>query len=79
MYLYRRRYKLHNKNDKILKIVSLLISNVTAYFKPTLKDFINNKENDKDFNTKELFSFYNNFEKKLLTIYGNPDEKRLIT
>ena len=68
---------MHNKNDKILKIVSLFISNVTAWFKFTLKDFINNKENDKDLNTEELFSFYHNFEKKLLIMYGNPDEERL--
>ena len=79
MYFYRKRHKLHNKDDKILKIVSLFISNVTAWFKPILKDFINNKESDKDPDTEKLFSFYYNFEKKLLAIYGNPDEKRLIT
>ena len=75
MYLYRRRYKLYNKDDKIFKIVSLFISNVAAWFKPILKDFINNKENNKDLNTEKLFSFYYNFEKKLLIMYGNPDEK----
>ena len=26
---------------------------------------------------EELFLFYRNFEKKLLNMYGNPDEKRL--
>ena len=78
MYFYRRRYKLYNKNDKIFKIVNLLIGNVAAWFKPILKDFINNKENDKDLNTEELFSAYVNFEKKLLAIYGNPDKKRLV-
>ena len=77
MYLYRRQYKLHNKNDKIFKIVSLFIGNAIIWFKLTLKDFINNKENDKNPNTEKLFSFYYNFEKKLLIIYGNPDEKRL--
>ena len=59
------------------KIVSLLINNVIIQFKPTLKDFINNKKSDRNLNTEKLFSFYYNFEKKLLTIYGNPDEKRL--
>ena len=66
---------MYNKNNKIFEIVSLLTGNVAAWFKPTLKDFINNKKNDKDPNTEELFSFYYNFEKKLLTIYGNPDKK----
>ena len=67
---------MHNKDDKIFKIASLLISNVIAWFKLTLKDFINNRKSDKDFNTEKLFSFYSNFEKKLLIMYGNPDEKR---
>ena len=77
MYLYRRRYKLYNKNNKIFKIASLLIGNATVWFEPTLKDFINNGENDRNPNTVKLFSFYRNFKKKFLDIYGNPDEKRL--
>ena len=68
---------MYNKDDKIFEIASLLINNVTVWFKPTLKDFINNGENDKNPNTEKLFSFYYNFKKKLLAMYGNPDEKRL--
>ena len=68
---------MYNKDNKILKIANLLTGNVAAWFKPILKDFINNGKNDKDLNTEKLFSFYYNFEKKLLAIYGNPDEKRL--
>ena len=78
MYLYKRRYKLHNKNNKIFKIVSLFTGNVAVWFELTLKDFINNRESDRDFNTVKLFLFYRNFEKKFLNMYGNPDEKRLI-
>ena len=77
MYFYRRRYKLHNKNNKIFKVVSLFTGNVAVWFKLTLKDFINNGKSDKDLNTEKHLLFYYNFEKKLLAIYGNPDEKRL--
>ena len=68
---------MHNKNNKIFKIASLFIGNIAVWFEPTLRNFINNKENDRNPNTKKLFSFYYNFEKKLLAIYENPDEKRL--
>ena len=78
MYLYRRRYKLYGKDNKIFKIVSLFINNVTVWFKLILKDFINNRKSDKNFNMEKLFSFYSNFEKKFLVMYGNFDEKRLV-
>ena len=68
---------MYNKNNKILKIANLLTGNVAAWFKPILKNFINNGENDRNPDTEELFLFYYNFEKKLLIIYGNPDKKRL--
>ena len=67
---------MHNKNDKIFEIVNLLTGNVAAWFKPILKDFINNGKSNRDPDTEKLFSFYYNFEKKLLTIYGNPNKKR---
>ena len=75
MYLYRRRYKLYNKDNKIFEIINLLINNVAVWFKPTLRNFINNRENDKNLNTEKLFLFYRNFEKKFLNMYGNPNEK----
>ena len=70
---------MYDKDNKIFEIVSLFIGNVITWFKLILKDFISNGKSDRDLNTEKLFSFYVNFEKKLLAIYGNPDEKRLVT
>ena len=79
----KNKNKINNSNNNLVKINEFvnkaqISSHVSNFFNNKFNDnFINNGENNRDPDTEKLFSFYYNFKKKLLAIYGNPDKKQL--
>ena len=75
VYLFQQRV-LTSDEDQVLEISSLLTGDAKEWFEPVLRDFTNNAEDDREDETNHLFKRYANFEEKLRSMYGNPDEAR---
>ena len=76
VYLFQQRGVLTSDEDQVLEISSLLTGDAKEWFEPVLRDFTNNAEDDREDETNHLFKKYANFEEKLRSMYGNPDEAR---
>ena len=57
----------------------MLTGNLTAWFKFTFKDFINNIKDNKADKINYIFESYGNFKENLYFIYKNLNKKRAIT
>lgn len=74
--VYLRQLGLDDEADKILEVVTCLEGEALEWFEPTIKDFLENAEDDQETTTRELFSSYGNFEERLKQNFDNPDKER---
>ncbi|RYP29015.1 hypothetical protein DL767_006941 [Monosporascus sp. MG133] len=74
--VYLRFERVINKADKILTVAAFLKGDALNWFKPTLRDYLENGKSDQQQATRILFQYYINFEEKLKANFGNPDEER---
>ncbi|RYP17800.1 hypothetical protein DL767_009942 [Monosporascus sp. MG133] len=76
--VYLRFEKVIDKADKILTVAAFLKGDALDWFKPTLRNYLENGKSDQQQATKILFQYYINFEEKLRANFGNPDEERTV-
>lgn len=74
--VYLRQLHLEDETDRILEIVTCLEGEALEWFEPTVKDFLENAEDDREKTTRELFASYANFEERLKDNFDNPDKER---
>src|ERR1700744_2430461 len=55
----------------------MLIGKAAKWWEPTVRDFLTHASDRRKPETARLFSSYGNFEAKLKTTFGDPDEKRV--
>ncbi|KAF6805928.1 reverse transcriptase domain protein [Colletotrichum sojae] len=63
--------------DKVHYAASFLKKDAFAWFEPTMRDHLENTHNNQDDETQAIFSNYDEFEKRLKSTFGNPDEERI--
>ncbi len=61
--------------DKVICVAAFLTGDALIWFEPFQRDYLEKGPNDCDPNTKDIFSSYVTFEKKLKTAFGDPDEE----
>lgn len=77
--IYHRRYE-HDfieEADKVMHAGNLLAGDALAWFEPIMRDYLENPDvNKQDEDTVAIFRNFNNFERALKDVFGNPDETR---
>ncbi|RYP50282.1 hypothetical protein DL768_004165 [Monosporascus sp. mg162] len=74
--VYLRLERIEGDADKILVVAGFLKGNALDWFKPTLRDYLENAEDDQETATKRIFESYPNFEQKLKDNFDNPDAEQ---
>jgi hypothetical protein len=75
-YLQYYPEKFLGEDRKVAFAASRLEGKALRWFEPTLKDFLNNTDNDdREEFTQKVFKDYSNFEKELEKVFGDIDEK----
>ncbi|RYP36404.1 hypothetical protein DL768_010949 [Monosporascus sp. mg162] len=74
--VYLRLERVEDDADRILVMAGFLKGNALNWFELTLRDYLENAENDQETAIKKLFESYANFEQKLKDNFDNPDAKR---
>ena len=75
-YLRFYQREIVNEDDKVLTVAGFLTESALEWFEPIMRDYLDNREEYRDDETKKIFKNYEYFEKKLRDMFGNPDEHR---
>uniref|UniRef100_L7J7G5 Retrotransposon gag domain-containing protein n=2 Tax=Pyricularia oryzae TaxID=318829 RepID=L7J7G5_PYRO1 len=76
-YLHFNEDSFENNSDKVAYAASLLKGDALAWFEPTLRDFLDYKEeHNRRAETNRIFDDYDNFKDNLKEVFGNPDKER---
>jgi hypothetical protein len=73
------RYNMYDFPDeerKVLHAAHLLKGSALDWFEPTLRDYSENAEADREDGTNRVFGSFSHFAEDLQKTFGNPDEKR---
>lgn len=62
--------------DKVMCAAAFLTGDALIWFEPFQRDYLEKGPNDCDPDTKDIFSSYATYEKKLKAAFGDPDEER---
>jgi len=62
--------------DKVMCAAAFLTGDALIWFEPFQRDYLEKGPNDCDPDTKDIFSSYATFEKKLKAAFGDADEER---
>ena len=77
-YLLHYQVQFSTEAEKVLFAASRLEKDALAWFEPTMRDYLDNRNNPsaqkKD--TQEIFAKYRKFEEALKGTFGDPDEER---
>ena len=69
-------YEFPDEERKVLHAAYLLTGSALDWFEPTLRDYSENGESDRDDDTNRIFSSFAIFAEGLKKTFGNPDEER---
>ncbi|RYP66164.1 hypothetical protein DL771_007940 [Monosporascus sp. 5C6A] len=75
--VYIRLKGLIDPADQILAVATCLEGDALDWFEPTIRNFLKKGKSDQEKATKEIFSAYINFEKKLKNNFENPNKERI--
>ncbi len=68
---------LPGEEDKVLCVANLLSGSAFDWFEPRMRDFLEHGTDDeRDSETKRLFSKYSNFTAELKAVFGEVDEQK---
>jgi hypothetical protein len=73
------RYNIRDFPDserKILHAANLLKGDALSWFEPTLRDYLENNEDERDEDTKKTFKSFANFTNSLKKTFRDPDKTR---
>ncbi|PHH84727.1 hypothetical protein CDD83_1481 [Cordyceps sp. RAO-2017] len=75
---YHRFYptQLSDHVAKVLHAGNCLTGTALAWFGPIMKDYLDNDEENRDDETKEIFRKFTNFEDAITKVFGTTDEER---
>lgn len=62
--------------DKVICVAAFLTGDALIWFEPFQRDYLEKRHNSCDPDTKDIFSSYATFEKKLKAAFRDPDEER---
>ncbi|MDB5911246.1 MAG: hypothetical protein JWP34_5363 [Massilia sp.] len=69
-------YDFPDEERKVLHAAHLLKGSALDWFEPTLRDYSENAEDDREDGTNRIFGSFSHFANDLKKTFGNPDEKR---
>lgn len=75
-YLQHYKDEFHTEADKILFMAGRLEGNALTWFEPTMRDYLEHDEPERDTRTDKIFEKYFNFEDELKGAFGEPEEER---
>lgn len=76
MFVLMNPRKLQNELDKVLFTGSYLEGDAEAWFRPYLKDYVENEADERDGETTALFASHETFKKELRSAFGALDEEK---
>ena len=64
------------ESDKVLFASAHLRSDALNWFEPTLRNYMENKKNDRNDKTNDIFSSLEEFKKQIRIVFGTVDQER---
>ncbi|CAJ2503381.1 Uu.00g107750.m01.CDS01 [Anthostomella pinea] len=76
---YLRFYarQINTEPDKVLCVAGFLKGEALEWFEPTMRNYLDKNEEEREDETNNVFQSYHHFKGKLRTTFGNPDKARL--